>query len=126
MEEVNVVPSTSAGIDYGWDLWEGILPHEGVPDPTGVTFPLVTYLHGPHCSVTGGHVLRGPNAGDLAGRYVFGDFCSGFLWAASEIEGVGTSELLAQTGFPISSFGEDEAGNVYVVDYNGRALRLDP
>jgi len=73
--------------------------------------------------VTGGYVSRGPDA-LLAGGYIYGDFCSGRIWGFDAAAASPTPALLNDTTLNISSFGEDEAGNLYVVDLGGSVYRL--
>ena len=82
--------------------------------------PLAVYGHDVGCSVTGGYVYRGTTYPDLAGVYLFGDYCSGRLWGL-DAAGAATQKpvLLADTAANISSFGEDQWGNVFLVDHNG-------
>jgi hypothetical protein len=84
------------------------------------TPPIFEYDHSAgNCSVTGGYMYRGPSAPSLAGKYLYGDFCSGQIWTLQPGGGGGSwsSTLLMDTTHQISSFGEDEAGDVYVVAY---------
>jgi uncharacterized protein (TIGR03437 family) len=76
-------------------------------------------------SITGGYVYRGAAVPSLAGRYVFADFGSGIMWALTELsDGRWRREELLRTGLNISSFGEDESGELYVVDYGGTVRRV--
>ena len=127
IEEVDFEPAGDAGgRNYGWNLFEGHGIHStGVRVPTdlpGFAWPVHEYTHAEGCSVTGGYVYRGSAAPGLAGTYVFGDFCSGTIWGLQP--GTWTRTTLASTGFFISSFGEDEAGGLYVVDLNGAVYTL--
>ena len=73
LEEVNVVPASQAGVNYGWDLMEGsdcFEPSSGC-NQAGLTLPVATYTHTDGCSVTGGFVYRGSRFPELVGRYVF-------------------------------------------------------
>ena len=126
-EEVDLVV---AGGNYGWRIMEGThcySPDEGC-SPDGLTFPIAEYGHEQgRCSITGGYVYRGPSIQALRGTYVFGDYCSGELFALSASANRRTStvpRVLMQTGFRISSFGEDEAGELYIVDHKGGIYRL--
>jgi hypothetical protein len=94
---------------------------------TGLTLPIHEYNHGEGCSVTGGYVYRGRRIPELVGTYNFGDYCAGIIWGLKRnASGVwGRTELL-RTGWQnrLVSFGEDEVGEVYVVDYQGNIHRL--
>jgi hypothetical protein len=94
----------------------------GTCNQTGLILPVHEYDHSLGCSITGGFILRGPAAASLAGRYVYGDFCSGRIWALTQGQGVWENIMLAETAYTISTFGEDETGNVYVADYSAGAV----
>jgi glucose/arabinose dehydrogenase len=123
-EEVDVQLSSSiGGENYGWNIMEGAHCYPGgTCNQTGLTLPVHEYDHSQGCSITGGFVLRGPTAASLAGRYIYGDLCSGNIWALRQSQGVWENILLADTTYTISTFGEDEAGNVYVADYSAGAV----
>jgi len=119
-EEIDLV---ILGGNYGWPILEGrhCLGLGGsCADPAFIA-PVADYEHaGGRCSVTGGYAYRG-NAGTLpAGAYVFGDFCSGEIFLLQD----GGFGLLLSTGLAISSFGEDEAGEIYVIGLGGTVHRL--
>jgi hypothetical protein len=76
------------------------------------------------CSVTGGYVYRGPSLPELNGVYFYGDYCTGLVWTLVQADGAWTNASFAQSGFTLSSFGEDEAGELYVVDHGGAVYRL--
>jgi hypothetical protein len=87
--------------------------------------PFAEYNHGQGCSITGGYVYRGPSLKALQGVYLFGDYCSGLVWASyRNAAGNWQTTEFKQTEYTISSFGEDEAGEVYLVDHGGAVLRL--
>ncbi len=129
-EEVNRALASAGGgrgANFGWDQYEGRLCFEGPCTSTGKTFPLAVYAHGTNgCSVTGGYVYRGSRYPVLAGRYVFGDYCSGRIWSVSAGgSSRQTPTLLRDTTIAISAFGEAEDGMLYLLDYKGsRVLRL--
>ena len=120
-EEIDVVAN---GGNYGWRVMEGNHCNPnldgGVCTPIGIA-PIAEYGHtGGRCSITGGYVYRGPIATLPAGSYVYGDYCTGEILL---LEG-GTQTLLLDTALNISSFGEDEAGEIYVVGHGGQVYRL--
>ncbi len=123
-EEVDII---TKGGNYGWRIMEGnhcFNPPEGC-DPTGLTPPIAEYSHSLGCSVTGGYVYRGRRNPNLVGRYIFGDYCSGLIWALTETQpDQWDMTQLLDSSLAISSFGEDERGNVYVVDHNGVVYRV--
>jgi glucose/arabinose dehydrogenase len=127
-EEVNFLPAgTPGGVNFGWRAYEGLEPYLGQA-VSDVTMPFAVYPHnGGSCSVTGGYVYRGTTIPTLAGAYLYGDYCSGVIWAAwRDGSEAWQSEVLIETGRRISSFGEDQAGALYLVDYDGDVLRFDP
>ena len=127
-EEVNYLPAGSpGGVNFGWDYFEGLHPFEGDP-PAGLvlTMPVAEYPHGPDISVTGGVVYRGAALPDWNGVYLYGDYGSGRVRGLlRSADGSWQDALLFELDALISSFGEDEAGEVYLTDYNGRLLRLE-
>jgi glucose/arabinose dehydrogenase len=127
-EEVNFQAASSAGGEnYGWNIMEGSERYSGAPVIDGLTAPFAQYNHGQGCSVTGGYVYRGQAIPDLAGVYLFGDYCSGIIWASWRDEtGSWQTSVFMDTNHVIASFGEDEAGELYLVDHSGSLLRFDP
>lgn len=123
-EEVDLIEK---GGNYGWNIMEGadcFKPAAGC-NMTGLKLPIAEYDHSLGCSITGGYVYRGTRYPDLIGRYFFGDYCSGRLWSLTENSSSGwTMTELLQTRLNISSFGEGEDGELYVVDYNGAIYRI--
>jgi glucose/arabinose dehydrogenase len=120
-EEVDfqAAPS-SGGQNYGWNVMEGLHCYNAPSCNTaGLTLPVTEYTHGPGCSITGGYVFRGPGNTSIQGTYLYGDFCSGTIRGLKSIAGSWQSNVMLDTNYSISTFGEDEAGNVYLNDYNG-------
>ena len=99
-------------------------------DRAGLTLPVAAYSHasGDGCTIVGGYVYRGDAFPGLAGAYIYGDYCSGRLWALSAADAAATGtaepELVGQLDGSLSAFGQDEAGELYAVDLGGRVLRL--
>jgi glucose/arabinose dehydrogenase len=126
-EEINFLPAGSpGGANFGWNYFEGNHPHRGDPPPDlELVFPVAEYDHSLGCSVTGGVVYRGSALPAWDGVYLYGDYCSGNVWGlVRNTEGEWQEELLFETGVLITSFGEDEVGEVYLVDYDGMIYRL--
>jgi glucose/arabinose dehydrogenase len=128
-EEINRHAS-GKGVNYGWKVMEGndcYSPSSGCNE-SGKLKPVAVYSHhGGNCAVTGGYVSRRSGAA-LAGRYVFGDYCSGRVWAipADYSGALQDGHLLADTSYLVSSFGEGNDGRLYLVDYaGGRVFRLN-
>ena len=124
-EEIDFQPAGSrGGENYGWNVYEGLHPFQNSQAVDAVP-PIAEYSHADGCSVTGGYVYRGNTLPDLQGTYLFGDFCSGTIWATKrDTNGAWQTRILMNSGMPISSFGEDEVGELYVVNYGGSLLRL--
>jgi glucose/arabinose dehydrogenase len=119
---------SGAGTNFGWRVMEGdsctsLAGPVTCFDPS-LTPPILQYGHDLGCSVTGGTVYRGSAVPALAGRYVYGDFCSGRLWsAAKNALGGFSARDIATTGINITAFGEDEAGELYFTDYSRGEIR---
>ncbi len=125
-EEINFQPAGQGGQNYGWRFREGFAPYAGDPGTLALTDPIHQYAHREGgCAVTGGYVYRGSALPSLVGAYLYGDFCSGLIWALRPNGSGGwQNDLLLRTPYNISSFGEDEAGELYVLDHNGAAYKL--
>jgi glucose/arabinose dehydrogenase len=128
-EEVDFQPAgSSGGENYGWDTMEGnhcFEPSSGC-NTSGLVLPVTEYDHGQGCSITGGYVYRGTRYPELNGIYFFGDYCSGNLWGLRQnASGQWQTALLQNSGLTISSFGQDAAGELYILDYGeGTIYRL--
>jgi uncharacterized protein (TIGR03437 family) len=95
-------------------------------DRTGLTLPVFEYGRAEGCSVTGGFVYRGQQAPALRGMYVYGDYCSGRIWGLERVGQGWSNRLLLASGFNITTFGEDEAGEIYVANAaNGSIHRIE-
>ena len=125
-EEVDRQPVGRGGENYGWNVMEGDHPYSGAPAPPGLVAPVYEYSHGGGgCSVTGGYVYRGEAIPDLAGAYVFGDFCIGKLEALRFADGkVREHRDLGPNVPSLSSFGEDADGELYALSLSGGVFRL--
>jgi len=125
IEEVNLQQAGSpGGQNYGWKVYEGSKTY-GKGQAPGAVFPVAEYTHAAGgCSVTGGYVYRGRVIAGLAGIYFYADYCTGKIWGLNRESGRWVSKLLLDTDHNISSFGEDEAGELYVVDHGGSVFKL--
>ena len=125
-EEIDVQPAGKGGQDYGWPIMEGMHCYNSDScSSDGLTLPVAEYTHDNGCAVTGGYVYRGSKYPALDGIYFFSDYCSGNLWGmARAADGTWQTRLIMKTGAQVSSFGEDDAGELYVVDLGGRILKL--
>jgi glucose/arabinose dehydrogenase len=113
----------SPGRNYGWNVMEGKHCYGASScSQAGLTLPVAEYTHASGCSVTGGYVYRGVTQRDLQGLYVLGDFCSGRIWTIP----AGGSSLTQRrdTSLLITSFGESESGELYVVSRSGSLYRV--
>jgi glucose/arabinose dehydrogenase len=138
-EELDRIAAASAGgQNFGWRVREGDIATPGIGDPpvAGLTDPLLAYDHSFGAAVTGGYVVRAIGS-PLYGKYVFGDYISGRIWA---IDADGTPKTLADAveltaaldaggAGPlgnIASFGEGADGALYIVDYAGKVVQVVP
>ncbi|HSE01968.1 MAG TPA: PQQ-dependent sugar dehydrogenase, partial [Burkholderiales bacterium] len=123
-EEVNASTFASGAgkaVNYGWKIMEGTIcrPPTTMCDMTGLTPPVVDYDHsGGACSITGGYVYRGSAVPALRGTYFYGDFCARFVRSFKLVNGMATEQTswaALNPGGNITSFGEDEAGELYIM-----------
>jgi glucose/arabinose dehydrogenase len=128
-EEVNFQAADwPGGANYGWNRMEGMHETGFGPVPAEHILPVAEYSHAEGISISGGYVYRGEAIPALQGVYLFGDFGSGRIWSLVP-NGDGTfaaQVFIAGSGMTISSFGQDEAGELYVVDYQGALYRFAP
>ena len=132
-EEIDV--STAAdgrgrGLNYGWSIMEGSHCFRGPGcDQTGLALPVLEYSHRQGCSVTGGYVYRGTAIPTLQGHYFYADYCQGWVRSFRFAEGQVTDETSWPSltpGGSVVSFGEDAAGELYVLEAGGRVSRIIP
>ena len=128
-EEIDFMPAGSpGGANFGWNLMEGDQPYSGGGDTSNLIAPVATYAHGADpggCSVTGGYVYRGEKLPEWQGIYLYGDYCSGNIWGLLHTGSGWQSQVMFESGFSISSFGQDQNGDIYVADLGGGIYRLD-
>jgi glucose/arabinose dehydrogenase len=135
-EEINVI---SAGKDYGWPAWEGTACRRadicarqpGEP-------PLYQHTHAEMCSIIGGYFYRGRNLPALRDKYVYGDHCTGMIWALDTKSSPIKSEPIGHTDFFLSSLAEDRDGELYAIvtrdsddsgkpsNHHGRVFKIVP
>jgi hypothetical protein len=114
-----------AGGNYGWNAMEGFECFEPSDcDAGGLERPRAVYGHEDGCSVTGGYVYRGPSMPELNGWYVYGDYCSGRVWAANTSDD-SAPVLLADSGLSIASFGELPDGELLALTFENAIFRLE-
>jgi glucose/arabinose dehydrogenase len=126
-EEVNFQPASSTGGEnYGWNTMEGLDCYPNDPcDKGGLVLPVFTYPNGTDCSITGGFVYRGTDYPGLQGIYLAGDYCSGRIWGLRQTGNSWEDLQLLDSEYRISSFGEDEGGELYLADrQNGNIYQV--
>ena len=128
VEEIDRVSFPWSGLlNFGWDVYEGRARFEDKqPGPGRLVFPIAQYANANgNCSVTGGYVYRGRAVPAAAGRYFYGDFCSGAVWSlkrsGNRAVGLRREPFRVES---LSSFGEDAAGELYLVSLDGTIYRL--
>ena len=127
IEEADLQPAGEGGLNFGWNLKEGTACYASEPcDEPELVDPFFEYDHAEGgCSITGGYVYRGEAVPALAGVYLTGDYCSGQLWGVGkDADGAWRASEPIDTGYQISSFAEDAAGEVYLLDHSGAIYRI--
>jgi glucose/arabinose dehydrogenase len=125
-EELDYLPAGTAGANLGWPRMEGFECLEGECGDE-FTRPIHDYARNEGQVITGGYVYRGSSQPALRGAYVFGDYATGRLWSFPVTEAapgaiLDTPPVVAETRMAVSSFGEDEAGELYLTDIAGGGL----
>ena len=150
-EEINFEEAGEGGKNYGWNIYEGkhCYPEDAICKNLGYEEPIFEYPNNANyvrillglkqktpnmdgCSITGGYVYRGQNIKDLYGRYIFGDYCTGKIWSIkidhNNFDIIDhTKDILSGMGkkeFYLSSFGQDNDGEIFIIDYNGSIYKL--
>jgi glucose/arabinose dehydrogenase len=129
-EEVDIVPASTAGANFGWNIMEGTRCYSGSCVQTGLTLPRVDYEHGSGnvngCSITGGFVYRGQALPELIGRYLYSDYCKGFL--KSFLYSAGTVSEARDWGVGsignVPAFGQDAQGELYLLASSGKIYQV--
>lgn len=125
-EEIDHIPAGSpGGVNFGWDYREGAHEYEG-NSPAGLMLvdPIAEYSHQEGgCSITGGYVYRGAMS-EWDGIYLYGDYCTGFIWGLMRLNGEWQNQLLFDTDARITSFGQDETGELYLLGDGGGVYKL--
>ncbi len=136
-EEIDFLPAGVGGANFGWPTMEGFYCGPDLCSPPELTLPIHSYSSGdpePACAVIGGYVYRGCAIPHLAGAYFFGDTCSGQVWSfrygGSVTQLIDRTSGLAPPGHddfrPISSFGLDAAGELYICNLTGDIYKVVP
>jgi len=132
LEEIDVSPSATGGgrgANYGWSMYEGSSCFSTtVPcNPRGMTMPTLEYPHSEGCAVIGGYVYRGAAMPTLQGTYFYADYCSGWIRSFQYVGGHPTDAREWKSLPPhgaITSFGEDAAGELYLVTQDGNVMKI--
>jgi glucose/arabinose dehydrogenase len=127
-EEVNVVPADQGGQNFGWNIMEGTHCYGASScDQGGLTLPVLEYSHDDGCSITGGYVYRGTLAASVKGQYFYSDYCTGFLRSFTFDGTTASAPTTWNVGDigNVQSFGEDAAGELYILSTNGTVYRVE-
>ncbi|MDQ6830322.1 MAG: PQQ-dependent sugar dehydrogenase, partial [Gemmatimonadota bacterium] len=126
-EEIDAAAATAGGLNYGWNVMEGTSCYAAAScTRTGLTLPVFDYDHTQGCSITGGFVYRGSRIPELAGVYLYSDYCSGWLRSIRVVGGAATEPRdwhIASVG-TVTSFGEDSSGELYMTASSGAVYRI--
>jgi glucose/arabinose dehydrogenase len=122
-EEVDAVASTQGGLNYGWNIMEGLSCFQATScDQTGLQLPILDYGHvGGACSITGGYVYRGSAVPAIQGHYFYSDYCAGWLHSLRYQAGVAVDQKDWGVTLPngqVTSFGQDVVGELYIMSAN--------
>jgi glucose/arabinose dehydrogenase len=131
LEEVDVAPhGSSGGENYGWRIMEGSSCYQSSGcDRTGLVLPVLEYSHSDGCSITGGYVYRGQAIPALRGTYFYSDYCNGWIRSFRYRSGQASDQRewsALKTSGSVTSFGEDAAGELYVLIAAGNVYRIAP
>ena len=133
LEEIDVAPAAAGGgrgVNYGWKVMEGSSCYGTTAcDTTGLALPVLEYDHGQGCSITGGYVYRGAAIPALQGQYFYADYCSGFVRSVRVSGGAAGDQAdwpTLRPGGAVPSFGEDAAGELYVLSAAGGVFKIVP
>jgi putative heme-binding domain-containing protein len=125
VEEVAII---RAGENHGWNVFEGFEPFSNKYRKEGATYiaPIFAYKRKYGNSITGGYVYRGDKTSPFYGQYICGDYTSKRIWAVAQENRILTSvREIAQSPQNISSFATDDAGDIFVIGYEGMVYKLD-
>jgi glucose/arabinose dehydrogenase len=126
-EELNFLPAGSpGGVNFGWNYREALHPFIGLaPSYLNLQDPILEYDHTQGCSITGGEVYRGQQLPEWFGVFIYGDYCSGNIWGLlRDPAGNWQNEQVFTLQVYLTSFGVDEGGELYLVDYRGKVYQL--
>ncbi len=128
-EEVNVVNAAAGGLNFGWNVMDGMRCFNAATcDQSGLVLPVLHYDNtgfGGNCSITGGYVYRGLELTNLQGHYFYSDFCGGFLRSFRFNNGALADEQdWGLDAGSVTSFGQDFNGELYMVVAEGAVLKI--
>jgi glucose/arabinose dehydrogenase len=126
-EEVHWVGAdrlAQGGLNFGWPIMEGLNCFQAATcNQDGLELPVIEYDHSQGCSITGGHVYRGSQFPGLYGAYIYGDYCSGRIWAHwPDAPNGPVTRAMLDSRMTLTSFGEDEQGELYLTDFGSGAV----
>jgi glucose/arabinose dehydrogenase len=120
------IDSIVPGGNYGWDCYEGLAEYETLGCPAGgFVEPRAVYGHALGCSITGGFVYHGAAYPELTGRFIYGDYCSGRIWAVNAGDSSSPATVLIDTPYNIASFGQLPDGEIVVVTFGNAIYRIE-
>ena len=130
-EEIDVAGAGQGANNYGWNIMEGSACYNAAScNEGGLTLPVLDYQHGANdangCAVTGGYVYRGTALPELAGAYLYSDFCGGWLKSFVYSNGAATAQVdwgIVNVG-NITSFGQDGQNELYLLSSGGGVYRI--
>jgi glucose/arabinose dehydrogenase len=127
-EEIDYAPAGQKGINWGWSLREATHPYNGGAEPPGGRDPIIERPHtAGDCAITGGYVYRGTAIPALVGAYLYGDYCTGKVFAAEQQGGTVVQNVDLGINVPaLTSFGQDLNGELYAVSQTGSVYRITP
>jgi glucose/arabinose dehydrogenase len=128
-EEVDYRSAARVGTlaNFGWSRFEGRATydaHKPLVRKGALIAPVLVYSHSDGCSITGGYVYRGSAVPAARGRYFYGDFCSGTLWSFPAANGKRGAARVEGKIDQLSSFGQDDNGELYATSLDGTVYRL--
>jgi glucose/arabinose dehydrogenase len=125
-EEIDYAPAGQKGTNWGWNQREGFHSYNGGAQPANGTDPVIERPHSAgDCAIIGGYVYRGTAIPALVGAYIYGDFCTGKVYAAEQQGGTIVQNVELNINVPsLSTFGQDANGEIYAVTLNGTVYRI--
>jgi glucose/arabinose dehydrogenase len=128
VDRARAADGAGRGVNYGWSVVEGPECQREGCDQTGFTPPTIAYSHDEGCTIIGGYVYRGQALPSLQGQYLFADFCRGWVrsFAAEDESPEAVDQPALSPGESITSFGEDNDGELYILTVSGSVFKIVP